>query len=110
MKGEGGRFAWEKGEGPGPLPGGLALLLDGYFHQDFRAEHGTHEAAARAFAAEASEAERDTARAALAGFITWAETVALERWQDALGAAGGSWRPRSLGPLREVLRELEEAG
>jgi hypothetical protein len=86
------------------------LLLDGYFHEDFRAEHGTHEAAARAFAAEASVVEREAARSALEAFIAWGETMPLQRWQDALGAAGGSWRPRSLGPLRDVLRELEEAG
>ena len=82
------------------------MLLDGYFHQDFRVEHGTHEAAARAFAGEASPAERAAAREALEAFIAWAEKVPRDRWQDALGAAGGSWRPRSLGPLREVLEQL----
>jgi hypothetical protein len=82
---------------------GLALLLDGYLHQDFRTEHGDHEAAARAFAREASEAEREGAVETLERFLAWADGVADYDWQDALGRAGGSWRPRSLGPIREVL-------
>lgn len=97
----------EKGEAPDPPHiEGLGLLLDGYFHQDFRTEHGAHEAAARAFAAEASVEELGAARAALGAFISWAEAVETEMWQDALGEAGGAWRPRSLGPLREVLQQL----
>lgn len=87
---------------------GLATLLDGYFHEDFRAEHGSHEGAARAFVRDASPAEREEARTGLAAFIEWAESVSRARWQDALGAAGGSWRPRSLGPLHEVLALLRD--
>jgi hypothetical protein len=82
------------------------LLLDGYFHQDFRAEHGTHESAARAFAREASPDELRAARTALEAFLSWAEGLETETWQAALSAAGGAWRPRSVGPLREVLDEL----
>jgi hypothetical protein len=85
---------------------GLSLLLDGYFHQDFRAEHGSHEAAARAFAVEASTEEREAAVRALDRLVTWAETVDREDWQEALTSAGGAWRPRSLAPLREVLAIL----
>lgn len=87
--------------------GGLALLLDGYFHEDFRAEHGDHEGAARAFIRDASAEERSDAAAAMARFLEWAAGLPKERWQDALGAAGGAWRPRSLGPLRTVLAILE---
>jgi len=85
---------------------GLSLLLDGYFHEDFRAEHGSHESAARAFRGEASGQELHSAAASLVEFIAWAETVPVDEWQDALGALGGSWRPRSLGPLRDVLEVL----
>lgn len=85
---------------------GLALLLDGYFHEDFRAEHGDHEGAARTFARDASGEERAEARASLERFLQWAAGVRREEWQGALGAAGGAWRPRSLGPLREVLAVL----
>jgi hypothetical protein len=95
----------EKAEGPPSLEG-LALLLDGYFHEDFRAEHGTHEAAARAFAREASPRELRAAREALETFLAWAERVETPAWQAALTATGGSWRPRSLAPLREVLQQL----
>lgn len=87
--------------------GGLALILDGYFHQDFRAEYGGHEGAARAFVRDASAEERSDAAAALACFLEWAAGVPKGRWQDALGAAGGAWRPRSLAPLREVLAILQ---
>ena len=80
----------------------LGVLLDGYFHEDFRLEHGSHEAAARAFVREASEGERDNVRKSLDAFLSWAEGVERETWQAALRRAGGAWRPRSLGPLREV--------
>ena len=94
---------------PAPDFEGLALLLDAYFHQDFRTEHGDHESAARAFAREASAAERATAAHALERFLAWAESVAVGTWQEALTQAGGSWRPRSLGPIREVLAQLSHA-
>ncbi len=97
-----------KGEAATPDLPGLALLLDGYFHEDFRAEHGDHEGAARTFAREASASERAEAVAALQRFVSWAEEVSVEEWQEALGMAGGSWRPRSLGPVREVLEAVRE--
>jgi len=80
----------------------LQLLLDGYFHQDFRMEYGNHEGAARVFSADASPEERMEAGAALAAFLAWAEGVTRAEWQAALSRAGGAWRPRSLGPIREV--------
>ena len=86
---------------------GLALLLDGYFHQDFRAEHGDHEGAAQAFVRDASGEERSAATAAMGKFLVWAARVPRARWLEALGAAGGAWRPRSLAPLRDVLAILE---
>ena len=93
----------EKREVPFPDFGGLVLLLDGYLHQDFRTEHGDHEGAARAFAREASPAERATAEDALNRFLAWAENVPVHSWQAALRRAGGAWQPRSLGPIRQVL-------
>lgn len=92
---------------PTPPLEGLALLLDGYFHQDFRAEHGTHEAAARAFVAEASPEELTEAKSSLDDFLLWAVSVKRATWQDALTRTGGGWQPRSLEPLREVLAILQ---
>ena len=86
---------------------GLALLLDGYFHEDFRATYATHTAAARAFASDASPGELEAARVALNRFLTWAASVRTPEWQRALRRAGGSWRPRTLAPLRDVLDVLE---
>lgn len=95
-------------ESPPPLEG-LAVLLDGYFHQDFRAEHGSHQAAAHAFARDASPGELEAARRALAAFIAWASAVDRTTWQEALLGAGGAWRPRSLGPVRAVLAALDSS-
>ncbi|MGE0601445.1 MAG: contact-dependent growth inhibition system immunity protein [Dehalococcoidia bacterium] len=81
---------------------GLALLLDGYFHQDFRTEFSDHLGAARAFAREASSEELRTAARTLAEFVEWAEEQETATWQRALKRAGGAWRPRSLAPLRDV--------
>ena len=97
-----------KEQGATPRFEELGVLLDGYFHEDFRMEHGSHEAAARAFVREASEDERDNVRKGLDAFLTWAEGVERETWQAALRRAGGAWRPRSLGPLREVRDILAE--
>ncbi|MFN8618066.1 MAG: contact-dependent growth inhibition system immunity protein [Dehalococcoidia bacterium] len=83
-----------------PDLGGLSLMLDGYFHEDFRAEYGGHEGAARAFVRDASGEERSESAAALDQLLAWATDVPRARWQEALGAAGGAWRPRSLAPLR----------
>lgn len=85
---------------------GLALLLDGYFHQDFRTEFSDQIGAARAFAREASAEELHLASKTLAGFIQWAGSQETSNWQRALTRAGGAWRPRSLLPLREVLAAL----
>lgn len=95
-----------RGEDDAPRFAGLALLLHGYFHEDFRAEHGTHEAAARAFARDASEEELAEARMSLSEFLEWAGAESTGTWQAGLRRAGGSWRPRSLEPLREVLEIL----
>jgi len=95
-----------KAEGEVPEFGGLALLLDGYFHEDFRTEFADHVAAASAFAKEASAEELATAKGALAAFIDWATSVDRETWQRALHRSGGAWRPRSLRPLADVAEAL----
>ena len=95
---------------PTPPLEGLALILDGYFHEDFRAEHGSHEGAARAFVRDASQEEVTEARVALEAFINWADGVPREAWQEALLRAGGSWQPRTLAPLREVSAILAAPG
>ena len=71
-----------------PDLGGLSLMLDGYFHEDFRAEHGGHEGAARAFVRDASGEERSDAAAALDQLLAWATGVPRARWQEALGSSG----------------------
>ena len=94
---------------PPPRLEGLAQMLDGYFHEDFRAEYGSHQGAARAFVEDTSQEEAAEARAALEAFIAWADGVPRDAWQESLVEAGGSWQPRTLRPLREVLGILAEA-
>lgn len=95
-----------RGEGREPLFEGMALLLDAYFHEDFRTEFGDHEAAAGSFAREASMEELDAASSALGEFVQWAERRERAEWQAALVRTGGAWRPRSLEPVREVLKAV----
>ena len=54
--------------------------------------------------------KRQGVRKALDAFLSWAEGVEREKWQAALKRAGGAWRPRPLGPLREVRDILGEPG
>jgi hypothetical protein len=95
----------EQGGGKGEFSG-LTVLLDGYFHEEFRVEYGGHEGAARAFLRDASADERAEAALALKEFLAWAEEAERPLWQTALRSAGGAWRPRSLEPLREVFAIL----
>ncbi len=84
----------------------LGPVFDGYLHQDFRAEYGDHEGAAGAFRRDASPEELAEAVAALEAFLEWAGGVPRTSWQAALERAGGSWRPRSLARVKEVLDVL----
>ena len=87
----------------------LARFLDGYYHQDFRVEHASPAAAARAFVAKADDGHRldvlrefRKLREAMVG-----ETPA--RWQRRLESVGGAWRPATLGAIDEVIAVLGRA-
>jgi len=84
----------------------LHQFLDRYLGPDFRTEFVTHKAAARAFKDHATSDEVAATRDELAEFLEWAETVPTYEWQRAFTGLGGSWKPRSLGPLRGVLSAL----
>ena len=84
----------------------LGQFLDGYLHEDFRAEYATHKAAARGYRAEASQEEVAAVREELQAFIAWAETVPTHEWQALFVTLGGRWKPRSLGPLRGMVSAL----
>ncbi len=42
----------------------------------------------------------------LEAFLAWAETVPTHEWQAVLITLGGSWKPRSIGPLRAMVASL----
>lgn len=87
----------------------LALLLDGYLHQDFVVEYGNAESAAQAFVREASIAEVTRACVELDAFIGAAERETRHEWLRRLRREGGAWRPRSIAALRNVANVLHEA-
>ncbi|MEO8539834.1 MAG: contact-dependent growth inhibition system immunity protein [bacterium] len=96
--------------GPGHVPPppleALGVMLDGYFHQDFRYIYVSPVGAARAFAVEASPEQIAAARSELAAFIEWAGHVPKKSWQAAFTNAGGSWLPGSIAPILPVLQAL----
>lgn len=81
-------------------------FLDGYLHEDFRAQYETHKGAARAFREEAAAEDVAAVLAELEAFLGWAETVPTRVWQAELTGLGGRWKPRSMGPLRGLVGAL----
>lgn len=89
----------------------IRLLLRGYLHEDFMKEHGSVEAAVRAFATDASAAEV----ASLLG--EWRRMSALTAaWTTAeIGEAltrdlGGAWRPGTRRELAALVEPLTAPG
>ena len=84
----------------------LRAFLRGYLHQDFAAVHGSVRAAAEAFRADASPAERDQLvreLESLATIVSGQKARALRR--SIAGEMGSGWMPKS----REEILELLEA-
>lgn len=81
----------------------LRDFLDGYLHEDFVQEHGTPEAAVRAFIADASADEQNQLRNDAQRF---AAAIHDWPWSDArlaLRRLGGSWTPGSRAALEAWL-------
>jgi hypothetical protein len=84
----------------------LSDFLAGYLHEDFAQEHGTPDAAVRAFAADASGDEMERVRGDAARF---AATIKDWPWSDArlaLQRLGAAWAPRSRAALDAWLTML----
>ncbi|MCA9831167.1 MAG: hypothetical protein R3B97_04210 [Dehalococcoidia bacterium] len=86
----------------------LRRLLDGYLHQDLRLEYGSAEAAAAAFARDATAAERAWARAALLRFAAWADGLDEDTWRPAWRAQGGAWRPEHAAEIHALALRLKD--
>src|SRR5262245_23428860 len=81
----------------------LRDFLDGYLHEDFVQEHGTPEAAVRAFLADASADEKAQLRNDAQRF---AAAIKEWPWADArlaLRRLGGAWAPGSRAALETWL-------
>ncbi len=74
----------------------LRRFVRGYLHEDLAAEHGTAEAAARAFRADASPSERAEVVREWNALRAAVEPGGLVALREALAALGAAWRPRSL--------------
>ena len=85
----------------------LREFLAGYLHQDFTAEHGSPEAAARAFCANAEEAQRLAVIADLDRFLERCRNLPFEKSRDLFTETlGSAWRPREPAGLRHLLSVL----
>ena len=87
----------------------LARFLDGYLHQDFKAEHRTARAATTAFIRDATD--REVARVAKE-FDRFMAAIASRPWddrRDALARIGGAWRPATVAELDAIQAALRAA-
>ena len=85
----------------------LASLLDGYLHQDFRAEYGSAREAALAYIREATPANRALAGEEVGRLRSSLAGRPLSEWRAAMLKIGGAWWPRSMREVEGVLALLE---
>lgn len=84
----------------------LRDFLAGYLHEDFMQEHGTPDAAARAFAADASADEMDQVRRDAARFAAMIQDWPWSDARLALQRLGAGWAPRSRAALDAWLTKV----
>ena len=87
---------------PSELPA-LAAFLSGYLHEDFVAEHETPEGAIRAFARDATAAERKQLARDLKRYLVMSADWSWRDIRRGWTGLGGAWAPRS----RQALSEFE---
>lgn len=87
----------------------LARFLDGYLHQDFRAEHRTARAAATAFVRDATDAEVRRVAFELDRFMAAIAERPWDERRDALSRVGGAWRPATVAELGAFHAALRRA-
>jgi hypothetical protein len=88
----------------------LREFFGGYLHEDFAAEHGTPEAAWRAFEADARGAERRRVQADAKRLLAIAESEDLDDLRARLAMLGAKWAPRSRAALVNFLSVVAEEG
>ncbi len=88
----------------------LGDFLDGYLHQDFKAEDRDAPGAARAFARVATDARRRSVTTDLRRWLAHAHGKQADAWRRDLASIGGAWRPESLAAVRELVSIIDPAG
>ena len=81
----------------------LGDFLDGYLHQDFRAEHRDAAGAARAFARAATDAERKQVASDLRRWLANSRGKQAAEWRADLGSIGGAWQAPSLATIETLV-------
>lgn len=87
----------------------LARFLDGYLHQDFKAEHRTARAATTAFIRDATDREVAQAANELDRFMDAIESRPWTGRRDAVARIGGAWRPATVAELAAIQAALRAA-
>ena len=83
----------------------LSEFLAGYLQEDFRQEHGSPAAAARAFAADADAPERQALAVDLHRFLALTEGWPLDDLRQALTTLGAAWHPASRAEVEALVTE-----
>jgi hypothetical protein len=83
----------------------LRRVFGGYLHEDVLAEHGSADAALRAFRADASPADLRRFRRDVTRFLAQTATLDLEELRGVLHQLGCRWIPPSRDALVALLKE-----
>lgn len=83
----------------------LRRVFGGYLHEDVLAEHGSADAALRAFRADASPADLRRFRRDVTRFLAQTATLDLEELRGVLHRLGCRWIPPSRDALVALLKE-----
>jgi hypothetical protein len=84
----------------------LRAFLAAYLHQDFQDEYGSAAAAAKAFCADANDAECSAVRGEWKIWRTSVEQSSLDEIAQSLRHLGAAWQPESLQDLDGVGKAL----
>ena len=83
----------------------LQRVFAGYLHEDVLVEHGSPEAALRAFRADAAPAEERRFRREVQRFLTQTKTLDFDAVRALLRELGSRWMPPSREALIAVLTD-----
>jgi hypothetical protein len=84
----------------------LRAFLRGYLHQDFGAVHGSVRAAAHAFLADASPAEREQLTKELESLARLVATLPARPLRQFVEDLGSGWMPASRDEIKELIEVI----